>query len=132
MSRKIKFRGKRVDNGEWVYGFVIIDPSENIAYIVTIDDSGRDEIEVIPETVNQYIGLKDDKRKDIYERDIVIFDDSDIGGRKHVGEIIWCDDQSLGNLAWGLWVKKRGYLQTDFLGKLKVIGNIYENPELLR
>jgi uncharacterized phage protein (TIGR01671 family) len=79
----------------------------------------------------QFIGLLDDNKKEIYNGDIVEFDDSEIGGSKVIGEVIFNDDQTLGGLEWGLWTKD-GYCRTDFLGKIKILGNIYENPELLK
>ena len=68
--RKIKFRGKRVNNGEWVYGFVAqneIYPynGTNIkAYIWQIP-CVENLVEIIPETVGQYTGLKDRNGVDI-------------------------------------------------------------------
>lgn len=71
------------------------------------------------------------KGKDIYEGDVVQFDNTEIGGEKYLGEVVWNDDQTLGNLSWGLWTVK-GYLHTDFLGYLEIIGNVHENSELLK
>lgn len=84
-----------------------------------------------PVELMQFIGLHDKNKKDIYEGDIITLDDSDIGGGKVTGEVMFNDDQCLSNLEWGLWLSN-GYRSTDFLGTLEVIGNIYENPELLK
>jgi len=79
----------------------------------------------------QFTGLLDKHGKEVYEGDVVNFDNSEIGGKKYVGEIIWNSDQTLSGLEWGLWTRE-GYLKTDFLGTLEIIGNKFENPDLLR
>ena len=69
--REIKFRGKRKDNGEWIYGD-LIQTKEGI-YILPQNSSiySMGFIEVIPETVGQYINIKDSKKREIYEGDWV-------------------------------------------------------------
>lgn len=78
MNRVIKFRGKRIDNGQWVYGY----------YSTSIEkgDNGGTECNyretcvelhyinnklVYPNTVGQYIGIEDDNKKELYDGDIV-------------------------------------------------------------
>lgn len=124
MGREIKFRAWDKDLKQMFFEFKITSSKGEVvtpSIFICCDDS----IELM-----QYTGLRDKNGKEIYEGDVIILDNSDIGGEKIIGEIIWCDDQTLGCLGFGLWTKK-GYLHTNLLGHIEVIGNIYENRELL-
>lgn len=68
--REILFRGKRVDNGEWTEGYLYkIWNKVFLLWGMTGDSPNMEE--VIPETVGQYTGIKDDQDVRIFEGDIV-------------------------------------------------------------
>ncbi len=71
--REIKFRGKRVDNGEWVEGFYF-ESFTGIPYIMVLHDhilKMTEYYQVVCATVGQYTGLKDAYGTEIYEGDII-------------------------------------------------------------
>lgn len=68
MKREIKFRGKRLDNGEWVIGLLV--KMWGGWHIIDWDDENT-AYPVHPDTIGQYTGMKDKNRRDIYEGDII-------------------------------------------------------------
>lgn len=83
MSREILFRGKRINNGEWVYGYLARFrnfANEVYTSIIQINDyetqecSIQDNTCVIPETVGQFTGLVDKNGKKIFENGYIIID----------------------------------------------------------
>ena len=143
--REILFRGKKKDNGEWVEG-AYYHQSEfygdewSADYIITTKDELEDNMmireRVIPETVGQYTGLCDKNGKKIFEGDILesrASENSEDWKRwlciYHDGS--FCFEREFGK-------RKKKYEQNllcedeiDLYG-LEVIGNIHDNPELLK
>ncbi len=127
--REILFRGKRVDNGEWVYGVPIkatlncyeerTEIATTIEYETDIEFSTYVEGEtVIPETIGQYTGLKDKNGTKIFEGDIA---------KDNYGNIYRIIFSDMGYFC------AENYIFWEFitdLGEIEVIGNIHDNPEL--
>lgn len=146
--REIEFRGKRKDNGKWVYGSLVID--NNKYYIVTQvnypipidkyevydDDYSVMMYEVDPETVGQYTGLKDRNGTKIYEGDIVkqVFYriSSDEFGCKGFYEDIF-KIRYQGRAFKYDWIRTNKIeMPKDYKEDyIEVIGNIVDNKELL-
>lgn len=129
--REIMFRGKRIENGEWLYGYYVhIGPvSCQIACIIPEYASAVYAIEVDHTTVGKYTGLLDKNGKRIFEGDIC--------RNTRTNEIVSVHWH--GSMAGFVWNQKRddSEYQYDFgalfrsYDKYEVIGNIYDNPELL-
>lgn len=129
--RTIIFRGKRKDNGEWVYGNFVRGCVDDFAYIVEFGNKElcRNYVEVIPETVGQYTGLTDKNGKKIFEGDIIDTPD-------RLVKVVWFEGNAQFDLHFIRY--KDDVTTTNFKGihmrdlkEYEVIGNIHDNPELL-
>lgn len=131
MSREILFRGKHIHamdsnehlNGTWVHGYL---SDKNYIY----DKSLEGEFLVDENTICQYTGLTDKNGKKIFEGDILRHADETIlktvwNDRKY-GFAAQCVKGSvlLKDCKWGLWE-----FESD---EVEVIGNVFDNPELLK
>nr|DAR29934.1 MAG TPA: YopX protein [Caudoviricetes sp.] len=114
--REILFRGKRVDNGEWVEGYLWCTHSNTriSAHISTLDG---DIVDIYTDTIGQYTGLKDKNGVKIFEGDIVVCNRYE----EKVDYLVLLKD--LRDLPSELYGSSLNYRE--------VVGNIYENPELL-
>ena len=79
MNRQIEFRGKRIDNDEWVYGYYVENKLGN-HFIYEIERNGEfvwNSYEVDPLTVGQFTGLVDKNDVKIYEFDAILIPQED-------------------------------------------------------
>ena len=121
--REIKFRGKRIDNNEWVYGYLQKQAVEGEEYYITwpCTELINNCRVVIPKTIGQFTGLYDKNNTPIYEDDIV--------------KSPYTNDDNLYIIAyWKFGFMLQGQKDGnyydfigDLLGILEVRGNIYDN-----
>lgn len=150
MTRKIKFRGKQAYGGaDWKYGNLCGTP-----FYTKIEEVIKDKecektfwtpcTQVIPETIGQFTGLLDKNGKEIYEGDILRGDRYPFncdGVDNYLVEIVWCDNvcgfymlthkkpnAPVRGISRGNWEQ----LEEDDIKSFEVIGNIYDNPELIK
>jgi uncharacterized phage protein (TIGR01671 family) len=134
--REILFRGKKETDGMWLYGGLhnnqperpLIEPHTNL-----IENGGTRFIEYVhPETVGQYTGLTDRKGAKIFEGDIVIFNFPYNPKAKSKRKIIFEQGAFQAIFSGGYVSLSRNFpfLNSETLDA-EIIGNIYDNPELL-
>lgn len=132
MEDRYLYKAKRIDNGEWVIGALVYDDRDKLYRIITeinystgtcltTDNAPRVDLS----TICQCTGLKDENDKLIYENDII---------RCKVGtaKVIW--DKSEWRIEWlknDLWRKDLYYWAVEDIQRIVVIGNIFDNKELL-
>lgn len=144
--REIRFRGKRKDNGEWVEGYYE-NFNSDLHYIYTgfaetdVDSIYPDCFKVIPETVREYTGLCDKNGNMIFEGDIIHSFYANCKINEHIEKVVFCDGSFKAESAkGGFFAKISGqgspkHLPNDtsvYMIECEVIGNIHDNPELLK
>ena len=140
--RDILFRGKRVDNGEWIHGYYIKATHhwhkhgrhEDWIATDTVQNGGwcnvRGKYAVIPETVGQYTGLTDKNGKKIFEGDILSFSDRLVYVNWH--DYCGCWDCSYIKAVDGEATLREDRGPNKWRYNAVVVGNICDNPELLK
>ena len=132
--REILFKAKRIDNGEWVYGFYaligikeVIIQNKSEKYYCTDNGKnsrGNEILEVDPSTICQYTGLIDKNGQKIWENDVAYMRCNGLSGYGNViyeNGCFWIDDKKRG----------RKYPFSNHDVKYRVDGNIFDNPKLL-
>lgn len=141
MNRPIKFRGKSIFDEEWLYGDLVLS-SDMMRYAILVNDKNcYDECEVIPSTIGQFTGLYDKNGKEIYEGDILQADRFNAS----LCVVSWSTERA--TFAYRFYYKKIDdtheidrktsceYTIGDWMKiekDLAIIGNIYDNPDLMK
>lgn len=124
MNRTIKFRGKRIDNGQWVYGDLV--QCAHDILILPIN-TGWTHHKVIPETVGQFTGLLDKNGREIWEDDVV---------KDWKGNV---DTVNYDSITFNMCIAYAsspqglcaGFFDNNPIDGIEVISNIHDHPELL-
>ena len=143
--REILFRGKRVDNGEWIEGYVfpqVIDGGYAPLCITTEPICANDYSEILGDwaivdssTVGQYTGLTDKNGRKIFEGDIIHLEYSQVffGGLyfgEYTAEVSYKEGCFITD-----GTNNGDEIETPLSGfdndEVEIIGNIHDNPELL-
>ena len=131
--REILFRAKRIDNGEWVEGFYMAFAGKSYIYMEVAEHYYGYTLrwfEIDSKTLCQFTGLCDKNGKKIWENDILM---------AHLDES-YPEDVTYETVEWGVagWVAhETGSMDREYLGEFdlehfEVVGNIFDNPELLQ
>ena len=124
--REILFRGKRIDNGEWVYGQLWVNRTGTRETThIFLDDGDMEEVEV--STVGQYTGLKDKNGVKIFEGDVLHWD-------SHWGWYVGYENGAFRRMPLN-YIQRMNWehypLEQEGLETWEVIGNIHDKPEAM-
>ncbi len=121
----IKFKAKRLDNGEWIIGsFVVMKiPALSKTTIGIVASGGATLHEIDSSTVCMFTGLKDCGGKELFENDLIHF-----VGHKPIGTVIWSEENYAFMVASG---NKPLYWLSDVqeIGKIERVGNKFDRKE---
>ena len=124
MKRVIKFRGRRL--GKWYYGDLEYSRHNERTVIHTYKDDGSygEQYRVERDTIGQFTGLRDKNGKEIYEGDIIVH----ASGSSIRYIVEWHNTELVGKQ-----IGSSSYAGISYwIDVTEVIGNIYDNPELLK
>lgn len=140
--RTIKFRGKDKKTGEWFYGNLYDKDTSGRTHICT---TKKGCLDIDPDTVGQYTGLKDKNNNDIYEGDIVRKKEIGGYGLEYIGVVRYYEKDCRFGIDFTDTDKFRkrvlftegeiqindGYCTIKYTLEYEILGNEFDNPELL-
>ena len=152
MTRKILFRGTRVDNGEWIEGYYVkaekLNNSGEYEHFIIEEAATGQSYLVIPETVGEFTGIYDINKRKIFENDIIKsqpYTDRPYSqkakSKQHIGIVKYHTrhfknrfHEQIYDAGWTVEIKDLGkftYYDWSEFFKCEVIGNIFDNADLL-
>ena len=128
MNDRYLYRAKRMDNGEWTYGYLYgIWERKYILWGIT--NNVPDMTEVEPSTICQCTGLRDKNGKLIWENDIVRIV---YNGIEYIYKVIWDVSELDFKATNGKENYKSNFQYLTCCEEIEIIENIFDNPELLK
>lgn len=132
MEDRYLFKANRADNGEWVTGYYTKSIVNGSVFGYIRESIFGTDIKIMLNTLCQYTGLKDKNGKMIWENDVVrVYGDTDYFGNNlyYFYKVVWNKDLCCWWLS-DIYTHEDEYLYICLKG-IDVIGNIFDNPELL-
>ncbi len=120
----IKFKAKRLDNGEWVKGDLV----HSTSYVgISYPSDEFPDVPIVhrvdPSTVCQFTGLKDCEGKELFENDLIHF-----VGHKPIGKVLWSEEDYAFMVASGneplYWLS-----EVMEIGKIAIVGNKFDKEK---
>ena len=128
--RTITFRGKSLLNDEWLFGDLVHSADKKRCAILVNDKDSYDECEVYVDTIGQFTSLYDVSGKEIYEGDILKWDKGRLYVVKFLDGMFYASVEECKDGILGGFPLHRLTEYED--GKCEIVGNIFDNPELLK
>ena len=122
--REILFRGKRLEDSKWTYGFVI-HAQKDESWGITNETEYFNDVDGY--TIGQYTGLIDGNGVKIFEGDII----QRTGSKAKTDYFIIRWSEAICGFTAGEWTRTWPNLNQATIKNYEVVGNIYDNPELL-
>lgn len=127
-----EYRGKRLDNGEWAYGYIQFNKDKSLAWVCESKEDDwtvKNQFPVDHETVGQYTGKKDEEKNEIFDGDKLFAPGNLDDDLQYVGTVVWDDDDNrwevtsfYGRFEWipdGCVVRGTKFDNQDLLGEVR-------------
>lgn len=128
--RTIDFRGKAVGSGRWVHGDLVWMGRQPAIFEYADFENGC--VTIQEKTLGMNTGLRDKNNHEIYGGDILAHNGKVIGhveeGRGYCFKVVYAHPEPGGDKDWSLYY----VVAYDYEGDVEIVGNIYDNPEMVK